>query len=174
MKRAVKDLYCDTVTVKPVDFDFSKGYAETWDIALDLTEEEQENEEFAPMMNYMYPLPNSFERDMEKNFGQLWRSHIKKALDNTTLVYFEESGEYFLALTGGGMDLSWEICESYINLGYLPPVHFCELPRMAGKDMTSRANRRIVKACIRSTKLAQGWAKQTEKHLRGLLKEKTL
>lgn len=172
MKRAVKNLFCDTVTAEPVSFDFSKGYGETWDIALELTIEE--HEEFFPMMNYMYPLPNSFERDMEKNFGRLWRSHIKGVLNTTTVIYFYESGEYFLALTGGGMDLSWEICESYINLGYLPPVHFCNLPRLAGKDMTSRRNRRIVRACIRSVKLAGKWAKQREKHLKGLLKEERL
>jgi len=150
--KAVRDLYVETASYKPVDFDFSQGYGETWEIALDLTEEEQDNEEYFPMMNYMYPLPKEFEHDMERLFGQLWRSHIKKVLDNTTIVYFAKSEEYFLALTGGGMDFSWEICSSYIGLGYLPPLHFCDLPRMASKDMKDRRNRRIVKACLRSAK----------------------
>jgi len=174
--KTVKNLYVETVTYKPVNFDFSKGYAEQWDIALELTDEEQENEEFFPMMNYMYPLPDGedFERDMEKQFGPNWRKKAKKVLDNTTIVYFEESGEYFLALTGGGMDFRWEICASYIGLGYLPPLHFCDLPRMADKDMTSKRTRRIANACLRSTRLAQAWAKSTEKELRLILKEKHL
>lgn len=170
----VEDLYCDTITYKPRDFDFSEEeYGGTWDIALDLTEEEEESEEFYPMMNYLYPLPPTFEKDMEKRFGKDWRRKIKEKLVCTTVVYLYEEGRYFLALTGGGMDLSWEICESYINLGYLPPFHFCNLPRLADKKM-DRKNRRIVRACLRTVKMIQMRAKEIEEHLKSLLKEKTL
>lgn len=40
------------------------------------------------------------------------------------LCVVEVEGEYGLALTGGGMDYGWEICEAYIRLGFLPPVYF--------------------------------------------------
>jgi hypothetical protein len=166
--KAVKKLYVETVSYKPQDFDFSKGYAEQWDIAIEQTDEEQENEEYAPMMNYLYPLPNDFERDMQNMFGESWRSRIKKVLENTTIVYFEESGEYFMALTGGGMDLSWEICESYVGLGYLPPLHFCDLPNMAGINFKRAKIRRVLAACKRSARVSRGWANQTLKHLKDL------
>lgn len=172
--KAVKNLYVDTVSYKPVDYDFSQGYPDVWDVALELTEEEYDNQEWTPMMNYMYPLPSEFERDMDKLFGAEWQKKIKKVLDNTTLVYFHESGDYFLALTGGGMDLSWEICASYIGLGYLPPVHFCDLPRMSGIDMKNPKARRVVRACLRSAEVAGIWANQTTKKLKGFLKEDVL
>jgi hypothetical protein len=42
-------------------------------------------------------------------------------------------GGFGLALTGGGMDLSWQICDAFVAAGYLPPFHFCRgLPTMAG------------------------------------------
>ena len=140
------------VNVKPRNFDFSEGYAETWEIALELTESEEENEEFVPMMNYIYPLGDTewFERDMQNKFGSDWRKKVKSRLSNTTLIYMIEDEKYYLALTGGGMDLSWEICESYINLGYNPPTHFCNLPRMADMDYNSVKNKRTINACKES------------------------
>lgn len=57
--------------------------------------------------------------------------------------------EVGMALTGGGMDLSWEIAEAYMRLGHLPPAHFAELPAMAGMP-ASDDNLKIVEACERS------------------------
>jgi len=166
--KKAKNLYCDTVDVKPINFNFGEGYTETWEIGLDLTENEQENDEFAPMMNYYYPLPNQFVHDMETLFGEDWQTAIKKKLSNTTLIYFLNDESYALALTGGGMDLSWEICESFINLGYLPPFHFCELPRMAGIDYNKTKTKRIIAACKRSCDIMTMRATRTKKHLKGL------
>ena len=53
------------------------------------------------------------------------------------IVYLIEEEAYFLALTGGGMDLTWQICEAYMRLGYLPPTHFSRLPRYAGATLNS-------------------------------------
>ena len=80
-----------------------------------------------PMMSYYYPLPDAFEdRDQEE---------AAKALASLPLCVVRVGSNYGLALTGGGMDLSWEICEAFIRLGYYPPVHFAgKLPRMAGKE----------------------------------------
>lgn len=78
-----------------------------------------------PMMNYAYPV--KLRDDMQP-------SRAAKALVGLplTLIYEEESEDYLLALTGGGMDLSDKICRAYIALGLRPPVHFCRIPRMAG------------------------------------------
>jgi hypothetical protein len=163
-----KNLYCDTVDVKPIYFDFGKGYMETWEVPLNLTEQEQENEEFSPMMNYYYPLPNLFVHDMKTLFGEDWATKIKKQLSNTTLIYFLNDETYALALTGGGMDFSWEICESFINLGYLPPFHFCELPNMAGIQYNTAKVKRIIRACKRSCDIMTMRATRTKKHIKSL------
>ena len=88
-----KDLSYELVETQPEYFDFSEGYPEKWDIPLDLTEEEQENEQYVPMMNYIYALGDGFQ--VPKDF--------RKKLVNTTIVQIDE--KYFLALTGGGMDI---------------------------------------------------------------------
>ena len=103
-----------------------------------------------PMMNYYYPLyhRDSFDSEDAKKINHL----------PLCIVYFIESEEYALALTGGGMDLSWQICEAYIRLGYYPPIHF-RLPRMAGKERNAK-NLDIVKTCVDGRMLVQGWQKQ--------------
>lgn len=96
----------------------------------DFREEQEEDLDGGPMMNYYYPL------DERPPYGSPWSSweEAAEAIANLPLVIvrLEEDEEYALALSGGGMDLSWEICEAYMRLGYFPPVHF-ELPGMAGK-----------------------------------------
>lgn len=149
IKQVLDTLSYEMVDAKPVDFNFGEGYGETWDVPMELTEEEMDNEEWLPMMNYMYPLPDDFEIPDD------WRDKM----NNTTIVqvrdgYYEK---YYLALTGGGMDLSWEICQTYINLGYYPPAHFCRLPRMAGKDYDSFENRLTIEACKGSLNAVKGW-----------------
>jgi hypothetical protein len=164
----IKNLYCDTVHNKAQDFNFGIGYTETWEIPLNLTESEQENEEYAPMMNYLYPLPDEFTRDMENRFGEDWQTKIKNKLNNMTVVYLIDQETYFLALTGGGMDMSWQICETYINLGYLPPLTYCDLPNMAGTNYNSAKTKRIIKACKRSAQVAIIQAKSTLRTLKSL------
>lgn len=175
-KRLIKNpkkLYTECIDLKPLNFDFNEGYTEAWDIALNLTEQEQENEDFNPMMNYIYPLPDkeTFERDMQTLFGDDWPTKIKKQLSNTTLIQLLNEGyteNYYLALTGAGMDFSWEICESYINLGYLPPLHFCDLPNMAGTQYETAKIKRIMQACKRTCDIAALRAKNTKQHLKKL------
>jgi hypothetical protein len=83
-----------------------------------------------PMMSYYYPLP-SFPDDIHK--ACLAIKHLP-----LVIVQFEgDDDNAALALSGGGMDLSWEICEAFMRLGYLPPTHF-ELPRICGRGTSSR------------------------------------
>lgn len=106
-----------------------------------------------PMMNYYYPLPShgSFsESDAAKleglplclvNFHEQYGDHYEGDSDLP---------EWALALTGGGMDLSWQIAEAHMRLGYMPPLFTCNLPRMAGMDYTSPLNAWIIAGCKRS------------------------
>ena len=173
---AIDELYLDTVFGQSVDFDFSKGIGDAWDVLTpekpdfenDEDREEWEREyesEYAPMMNYYYPLPSDFERDMENRFGSLSSAVLQLEHVSLCIVRFSANGHYALALTGGGMDMQWDICEAFIQLGYAPPLNFCELPEFAGYILSER-NRRIIQACKRSAEHAQSVAKKTEKHLK--------
>jgi hypothetical protein len=94
-----------------------------------------------PMMSYAYPLDSRYDADAIAD------------LPSTTVVTIDD--EPYLALTGGGMDFSWEICESFIRLGYLPPVHFCDLPMMAGQP--TEAGKVIIAACRKSCEVMKRW-----------------
>jgi hypothetical protein len=97
-----------------------------------------------PMMNYYYPLPG-FSDDPREASARL----VDLPLCLVRIGGPTEEDVWALALTGGGMDLRWEICEAFMRLGYLPPAHFADLPKMSGRG-TSRRDRVIIRACLRS------------------------
>ena len=101
-----------------------------------------------PMMNYFYPCP--FKASMRD---------AAKAIEDLPLCVVELRGEERgLALTGGGMDLAWEICAAYIALGFLPPIHFAgRLPDMAGLSMKSDRTRKVVHYAKESASCAVNW-----------------
>lgn len=107
-----------------------------------------------PMMNYMYPLG----RDSDYS-----EDNARKLVDHPLCLVYKDD-EAYLALTGGGMDLSWDICSAYITLGYLPPTHF-SLPEMAGLRLTQH-NANIVAAVERSCDLQAGWAERRRDNAR--------
>ena len=107
-----------------------------------------------PMMNYWYPV----------KIGDCTAAAV--AIQHLPLCVVEfPDGQTGIALTGGGMDLSWEICEAFIALGYWPPLHFCDLPRMGNRG-TSDADRSTIAACVESCKIAAGWARRKGERLR--------
>ena len=93
-----------------------------------------------PMMNYFYPCD--------------WRGSIEDAarkISDLPVCAIETSDGTGLALTGGGMDLSWGICEAFIALGFLPPVHFCgSLPNMSGKNLKDEGTCKVLAAARRA------------------------
>jgi hypothetical protein len=102
-----------------------------------------------PVMSYYYPLPRD-EDDLNEAASKISMLPLCVVrIDAETLNDPRGEDTYALALTGGGMDLSWEICEGFARLGYLPPVHFANLPGMAGYPRTD-AQRATLDACKRS------------------------
>lgn len=91
-----------------------------------------------PMMNYWYPIEETREygRFAHNTFDPV--AAAAKLDGPLCLVLVDD--EYGLALTGGGMDLSWEICDAFVQLGKCPPLHFLDLPHMADtwRDMHQR------------------------------------
>jgi len=91
-----------------------------------------------PMMNYLYPVADcvyDVGHDCFTAFDEASALLIVGLPLCVVLFEDDEDGPPSpsdgIALTGGGMDLSWEICEGYVRLGHCPPVHFCDLPVMA-------------------------------------------
>jgi hypothetical protein len=168
-------LRCDAVHDEPRDYDWSEGYGESWEFydAEDCEEcgglitsskgqcDKCDNDpDFeGPMMNYFYELPSDIDPDDA--------AETIKDLP-LCIVYLTETEEYGLALTGGGMDLSWEICEAFVLLGYLPPFHFCRLPRMAGKRLDYGNNALVLDACKKTCEVLHNWIVGTESDLKQL------
>ena len=169
---SIRNCWTDSVEESAEKYDFweNKQY-EDWDVAIDgcLTDEEREYEEFQPMHNYRYHLPHFDEKNMNCE-------EMKDAVKHTnlTVVQDKHNDEYFLALTGTGMDMSWDICEAHINMGYLPPADFCRrLPRMGDMSITP-STEKVILGCKRSLTLSKGWAEyglneleKVEREIRG-------
>jgi len=144
----IQDLLCSCIHAQTEHLDCSK-YGEEYEIGFELTEEEIENEDFCPMMNYCYPLEDEFKQP----------ENIKDILNEAgaiTLIRKTDNDRYYLALSGGGMDLSWDICRAYMLLGYLPPIRFCELPKFSGMNFKDIRNRKVIDACKKTAELAEG------------------
>ena len=108
-----------------------------------------------PMMNYAYPITLR---------GDASKAATKLELASLPLTLVSIDDETHLALTGGGMDLSAEICEAYILLGQRPPVHFCKVPRMGG----TRYSQAFLATLVESCEIAQRWAQNTIDDLKHL------
>jgi hypothetical protein len=115
------------------------------------------NESEGPMMSCCYPLP-AFPADIHK---------ACLAIKNLPLVIVRFDGDddrAALALSGGGMNLSWEICEAFMRLGYLPPTHF-DLPAMCGRGVTAK-DRWILRGYVRACRAQRRWiARKKERAL---------
>lgn len=114
-----------------------------------------------PQMNYFYPVRLSDCEDAARLIARL----------PLCVVEFED-GRTGLALTGGGMDLSWEICEAFIALGYFPPLHFCDLPRMSDRGKSDK-DKATIAACAESCSIAEGWAARKRERLAENFTEKS-
>lgn len=114
-----------------------------------------------PMMNYYYPidLPHDSQsvEDLQAKLHEV---------GPVVLVLLDD--EPVLALAGGGMDLSWEICWAYILLGSYPPFHFCRLPNYAGKT-ACKQNLTIIAACQESCRAMASRVQQRIESLDGIL-----
>ena len=106
-----------------------------------------------PMMNSFYPCPFNDTDEAARAIAHL-----------PLCVIVLEDGETGFALTGGGMDLSWEICDAYISCGFLPPFQFCCLPDMAGKGK-ERRTQLILTACQRTAEVLEGQSARRGKAL---------
>lgn len=167
----IRDLSAACIDSKPVNYDWSEGYPEKWDyyacerreayrddpaMIVESWNNETDQSVDGPMMNYYYPLAGD---------GPGKEELAHRIIDLPLCVVHFDDDTFALALTGGGMDLSWEICEAFMLCGYLPPVHFCDLPVMGGRGTSSR-DRWIIAGCRRSLQIAKSRAGYALRRLR--------
>ena len=176
----IDQLSLAAVDVNSAPFDFADGYGDTWEEvsvcllqcnACPTTFDDDahiegephyhegdpcpvcpntlERPDCMPMMNYYYALPY-YEGDPEADQLTLYQSSANVVLVRMMGVDGDED-TYVLALSGGGMDLSFDICHAYILLGYAPPIQFCDLPDFADQDNKQEPFWSILKACLKST-----------------------
>lgn len=76
-----------------------------------------------PMMNSVWP--------MREYRGNTAKDQLAVAWNTTCCIVEIESmpGDHpFIAMTGGGMDLSWDLAEAYMRCNFLPPTNLLPLP----------------------------------------------
>jgi len=108
------------------------GYCDKCDISEDSAN---------PMMNYIYPLEL---KDFEDK-------KILEVIKNTncTIMENEESGEWFLTLCGGGMDLSQDIALAYVILErWIPEDLITQVCKQKGFSISKSNFKRLRKAII--------------------------
>jgi hypothetical protein len=158
----VSHLSASAVTATPRHFDLSEGYGESWEyiaattcdchtkvLARGSEEQHKDIDESSdctgyvsgdgPMMNYLYALPET--PDDEAIIEAL----ADLPLCIVTLTDALDGEDTFLALTGGGMNMSWHIIMAYVRLGYLPPAYFTP-PLFVGMRLTDE-RRFLLEAC---------------------------
>lgn len=135
-----------------------KGYCDKCDISEDSAE---------PMMNYIYPLELT---DFEE-------SKILKVVKETNCTVFEneDTGEWFLTLCGGGMDLSQDIAYAYQILETWIPQdllrNVCKQPLLSlGREKYKRLSKGIIKQLKMEAERNLTRAKEWEESLNNLIK----
>ena len=117
-----------------------------------------------PMMNYAYPIYN-FDGDEEK---------IKKVCQETncTVVYNQEEDEYYLALTGGGMDLSQDIAYAYMIIsGYIEWDFLDEVKLTQCLSVSEETYREILRQAFKQYKNQKARADLNLNEIKSYIKE---
>jgi hypothetical protein len=129
---------------------------------------------YIPARDILYPLPVTFDEWMQDMLGKNWKSKIAPLLvDNVTLIQVKNNmckitdTDYYLALTKNKPCI-WEIAETYINLGILPPLCCCI--NLYRDDSISEATKyKVLAACIRSIRIAKNYVNAVSAHIDELL-----
>lgn len=140
--------------------ELKKEYGDDYDV-------DEKADENYPMMNYAYPL---YKRPSD---GQ-----ILKICEETNCTVVEDTGtgDFFLALTGGGMNLSQDIAMAYIIAGEpIPPALAMSVATQHGLSQYGKEWRKVMRECRKSL-LNHAWhyrnrAKQITEALRKHRKE---
>ena len=124
---------------------------------------EQAEDSCQPMMNYAYPLETTPDDDK-----------ILKVCQETclTVMYNEDEDAYFLALCGGGMDLSQQIALAYNILERWIPLELAlQVSTQDGLNLSGKDFRHVMRACKESIKIDMINGMNRLKKIREAIKE---
>jgi len=88
---------------------------------------EDDSGNLAPMMNFIYPL--DYQGMVDEGYdGESRKENVERRIKiasetNCICVENQKTGEWFLTLTGGGMDLSFSIAHAYMIAQKWLPIH---------------------------------------------------
>lgn len=110
-----------------------------------------------PVMSHMWPIED----------GRIDPIDAAYALrDLPVCVIADEDGDVVgLALTGGGMDLSWELAGAYVALGFKPPLALLDLPKYAGSHPLPQWKRDVILAYRESVDWWQSRVQRAHEHI---------
>lgn len=111
---------------------------------------EDDSGNLAPMMNFIYPL--DYQGFMEGEEGEAKRVKIASET-NCVCVYKEDTDEWFLTLTGGGMDLSPSIAYAYVIAQKWLPVYLLQQlsPGWCKDSLSEEHFKELRSICIEQT-----------------------
>lgn len=117
-------------------------------------------EGFMPMMNALWPC--------EPRYGmtdELAATAIDQHAGATVLVTInneQHHGLQGIAMTGGGMNMSWDLCAAYICCSCIPPLRLLtDMPKFAGMKSSE-----LTRAVLECMDLAADWLKSRAERLR--------
>jgi len=116
-----------------------------------------------PIINYLYPLELT---DFEE-------SKILKVVKETncTVLENQDSGEWFLSLCGGGMDLSQDIAMAYIILEtWIPQDLLREVNKQPCLNLGKKNYKKLANAIIKQLKIESDHNKQKRQEWKESLK----
>lgn len=114
---------------------------------------------FVPMMNSLWPVELAYGRG-EQETADLINRHAGA----TTLIRIDD--DYYIGMTGGGMDLSWHIAAAYVCCGCVPPLYILESLKGSPFRVGEAINRAVLSAARRGVKHLSDKAKRLRADLR--------
>lgn len=114
---------------------------------------------FWPMMNSLWPVDLAYRRSASEA-ARLMNLHAGA----TSLIEIDD--QHYIALTGGGMDLSWHIAAAYVCCGCVPPLYILDGLRRSPFRMEDKVNRAILSAGREGAKHLRLRAKQLALNLK--------
>ncbi|GAG61498.1 unnamed protein product, partial [marine sediment metagenome] len=130
-----------------------RDYCEDCDISEDSCE---------PMMNYAYPLHH-----------EPTEEEILRVVKETSLTIIEnqDTGDWFLGLCGGGMDLSQSIGYAYLICGYIPDALAFNVSSQYGLNISGKKYFELMNKVIDSLQNSQEAYKNKIKRIKEAVKE---
>jgi hypothetical protein len=116
---------------------------------------------FFPMMDSLWPVVLAYGRS-EQTAADLMNRHGGA----TSLISID--GDDFIAMTGGGMDLSWHLAAAYVCCGAVPPLRLLESLRGSPFMLSPTMNRAVAAAAREGAAFMRRKAKTLAADVRGL------